>query len=47
MINNLRISDKTDSVSDDKSKHQGKSNDKFNSPILIDSSDCDSNTGLQ
>ena len=44
----LKISDKTDHdlTADDKSTYQCKSDDKFN-PILIDSSDCDSETGLQ
>ena len=46
MIDNLRISDKTDSMSDDKSSYQCKSV-QFDSPILIESSDCDSDTGIQ
>ena len=48
MINNLRISDKTDSMSDDKSTYQCKSV-QFDSPILslIESFDCDSDTGIQ
>ena len=46
MIDNLRISDKTDSMSDDKSTYQCKSV-QFDSPILIESSDFDSDTGIQ
>ena len=46
MIDILRIRDKTDSMSDDKSTYQCKSV-QFDSPILIESSDCDSDTGIQ
>ena len=46
MIDILRIRDKTDSMSDDKSTYQCKSV-QFDSPILIESSDCESDTGIQ
>ena len=46
MIDILRIRDKTDSMPDDKSTYQCKSV-QFDSPILIESSDFDSDTGIQ
>ena len=47
-INSLKICDKTDNDSnaDDKSAYQCASDDKLK-PKLMDSSDCDSDTGLQ